>query len=377
MGTSGHPGPDTRKATQVTSSALRLEVVTDPEAFYEYSESENLGDGLPLVPPTEPRVDAMLATVDRAADDVVAVLDPRGGIGTVEAIAANAVMAGCRPDYFPAVLAAVEAAADPVFCLGEMSVNSNPITPLLVVNGPARDALGINYQSQCFGSAGRANATIGRALRLVMINIGGAIPSLVSKSVHGSPMRYTMCIGEWDERNPWAPQHVQRGFNASESCITALSANSFLEIGDIWSQTGDSYLSSIARSMRTTAGSWIIVGCSPMNIIINGNWADIMFRDGFTDLAEVKQVLWERSQVHLSEFSPEIQKALVEGTVKSPQGALDHNCILPGDMVPMTDSPDNFNIIVAGGAAGMHGIVCHGWAFERPSTRSFKLAAPA
>ncbi|MDF3310609.1 hypothetical protein ACFTZB_33570 [Rhodococcus sp. NPDC057014] len=358
----------------MTSAVLRLPSDATAESFYEFAEKENLGDGFPLIPPTPERVEAMLKTVDRPSDEVIGVLSPRGGVATVEAIAANAVMAGCRPDYFPAVLAAVEAAADPVFRLGDMAVNSNPITPLLVVNGPARDALGINYQFQCFGIGGRANATIGRALRLVMINIAGSIPSVVSKSVHGSPMRYTMCIGEWDERNPWGPLHVQRGFDSQENCVTALSANSFLEIGDIWSQTGESYLNSIATSMRTTAGSWIIVGCSPMTVIINGNWADIMYRDGFTNLADVRQFLWERSQVPLSEFSKEVQKELIEGTVNSPQGKTDQSHILPGNMVPMTNTPDNFNIVVAGGSAGLHGIVCHGWAFERPATRSFKLA---
>lgn len=352
---------------------LRAPIQDTPESFYEFAEAENLGDGFPLIPPTPSRVEAMLATVDRSPDEVIAVLSPREGNATVEAIAANAVMAGCRTEYFPAVLAAVEAASDPAVRLGDMAVNSNPITPLLVFNGPARDRLGINYQFQCFGIGGRANATIGRALRLVMINIAGSIPSLVSKSVHGSPMRYTMAIGEWDERNPWGPLHTQRGFKAEENCVTALSANSFLEIGDIWSQTGVSFLRSIARSMRTTAGSWIIVGSSPMTVILNGNWADIIYRDGFTDIQEVKQYLWENSQVHLSEFSDEIQAALRKGRIRKPDGLTDRNYILPGDMVPMTDTPDNFNIVVAGGSAGLHGVVCHGWAMERPATRSFTL----
>ena len=360
--------------TPVTTVPARLEIHGSPDSFDDYAEAESLGDGLPLVPPTVERVEAMLATVDRRPDEVIATLMPRGADATVEAIAANAVMAGCRPAYFPAVLAAVEAASDPAFRLGDMAVNSNPITPLLVFNGPARDALGINYQFQCFGPGGRANATIGRALRLVMINIAGAIPSVVSKSVHGSPGRYSLCIGEWDERNPWGPLHVQRGLAAEDSAVTALSANSFLEIGDIWSRAGSSFLLSIARSLRTTAGSWIIVGCSPMTIVLNGNWADVIYRDGFTELADVREFLWRESQMPLGEFAPEIQETLAERTVNSPLGPTDRSLVLPGDMVPMTDSPDNFNIVVAGGESGLHAVVCHGWAFERPVTRSFNLA---
>ena len=355
----------------MTSSLLQVDDA--PDGFADFADRERLGDGLPMVPPTPERVEAMLGTVDRSPDEVIGILHPRRGIATVRAIAANAVMAGCRPDYFPAVLAAVEAASDPVVRLNDMAVNSNPITPFLVVNGPARDILGLNYEFQCFGIGGRANATIGRALRLVMINIAGSIPGLVSKSVHGSPMRYTMCIGEWDERNPWGPLHVQRGFRAEENAVTALSANSFVEVGDIWSRAGESLLTSIARTMRATAGSWIIVGCSPMTVVLNGNWAEVIHRDGFTELSSVKEFLWEKSQVHLSEFTPEIQAAFEEETVKSPEGATGKNYVLAGDMVPMTNDPENFNIVVAGGSSGLHSVVCHGWAFERPATRTFTL----
>ncbi|MFC9359872.1 hypothetical protein ACFTZB_25305 [Rhodococcus sp. NPDC057014] len=358
----------------MTTQLLSLTGDGSPESFYEFSEQANLGDGLPLIPPTIERVDAMLATVDRARDENIGTLGPRGGLATVEAIAANAVMAGCSSDYFPAVLAAVEAAADPAVRLEDMGVNTNPITPFLVINGPARDALGVNYRAQCFGIGGRANATIGRALRLVMINIAGSLPSIVSKSTHGSPMRYTMCIGEWDERNPWGPLHVQRGFDRNENCVTVLSANSFVEVGDPWSFSAESFLMAIANSMKATSGSWLTVGTAPMTVVLNANWADIIYRAGYNDLSDVKQYLWEHSQVHLSEFAKEWQEKLSEGSRLTADGSPSgEGYLLCGDMVPMTSKPENFNIIVAGGETGIHAIVCHGWAFERPATRAFTL----
>ena len=176
------------------------------EGFFE----RGVTDGLPVVPPTRTRVDAMLAATPRDRHHVVAEVPPNMGRATVEKIAVNAVMAGCRPDYFPVVLAIVEAACDPVFNLHGQSGTTNAASPLIIVNGPIRQRLGVNCAGGVFGPGYRANATIGRALRLIMINLGGTRAGQISMSTMGHPGRYTYCIGEYEEASPWEPLHAER-----------------------------------------------------------------------------------------------------------------------------------------------------------------------
>ena len=165
-------------------------------------------DGLPVVPPTRERVARMLSGTSRDRTDLVGEVAPNYGRATVEKIAVNAVMAGCRPEYLSVVLAAVEAACDPAFNLHGMSTSTHFSAPLILVNGPIRPRIGLNCSFGVFGPGFRANATIGRALRLVMINIGGVRPGETSMSTFGHPGRYTYCIGEHEEETPWTPYHV-------------------------------------------------------------------------------------------------------------------------------------------------------------------------
>src|ERR671931_118919 len=157
-------------------------------------------DGLPVVPPTRARVDRAIEASGRAADELIALVPPNFGRATVEKIAINAVMAGCRPEYLPVVIAAVDAVCDDRFNLHGVSATTNSTAQLIVVNGPIRAALDINCGANLFGPGWRANATIGRALRLVCLNVGGAVPGVVSMSCFAHPGRYTYCIGEWEEQ---------------------------------------------------------------------------------------------------------------------------------------------------------------------------------
>src|SRR5438034_398552 len=168
-------------------------------------------DGLPVVPPTRERVERMLHATKRSRETLVAEVPPNFGRATVEKLAVNAVMAGCRPEYFLVVLAVVEAACDPRFNLHGQSGTTNATSPLIIINGPLRSQLGVNCAAGVFGPGFRANATIGRALRLVMINLGGTRAGEISMSTLGHPGRYTYCIGEHEEVSPWEPLHVERG----------------------------------------------------------------------------------------------------------------------------------------------------------------------
>src|SRR3989449_6200842 len=205
-------------------------------------------DGLPFVPPTRERVERMLAETTRAREALVAGVPPSSGRATVEKLAINAVMAGCRPDYFAVVLAVVEAACDPVFNLHGQSGTTNATSPLIVVNGPVRQRLGVNCAAGVFGPGYRANATIGRALRLIMINVGGTRAGQISMSTMGHPGRYTYCIGEYEEASPWEPLHVERGFAASDSTVTLFSGESPFMINDHLSRVASQLVASLGWS---------------------------------------------------------------------------------------------------------------------------------
>ena len=170
-----------------------------PEALYAFLAEREWGDGLPVVAPTEERVGAMLAGLD--PDEVLAVLPPRGGSATRRAVAVNAVMAGCKPEYLPVVLAAVEAALMPEFCMHGLLCTTYFSGPLVIVNGPVACAIGMNSAENALGQGNRANATIGRALQLVIRNVGGGVPGGIDRATFGNPGKYSFCFAE-DESDP-------------------------------------------------------------------------------------------------------------------------------------------------------------------------------
>jgi len=181
-------------------------------------------DGLPVVPPTAERVGATVAASGRGGDELIGLVAPANGRATVERVAVNAVMAGCRPEYIPVVIAAVSAICDPEFSLVGVSGTTDAVTPLVIVNGPIRRALDVNCAASVFGAGFRANATIGRAVRLVWVNVGGARPGVISMSTFGQPGRYSYCIGEHEEASPWEPLSVEHGFAAADSTVAVLAA---------------------------------------------------------------------------------------------------------------------------------------------------------
>ena len=174
------------------------------EAINDYFYEQGWTDGLPIVPPTRERVDKMLAGMAwRDADELIAVIPPAMGQATLTKIATNCVMAGCRPEYLPVVVAAIEAVSEPAYGLAHRQTTTHAGAPLVIVNGPIVRQLRINYGTGVFGPGWRANATIGRALRLNLVNLGGAIPGEVDFCQHAHPGKYTYCIAEHEAANPW------------------------------------------------------------------------------------------------------------------------------------------------------------------------------
>ena len=211
-------------------AATDATVMDDPiEQLYE----QGVTDGFPVVPPTRARVDRMLAgAADRAPDELIGTIGPCYGEATVEKVAINAVMAGCKPDYFPVVLAGVEGLCDERLCTHGLSVTLFSAAPWAIINGPVRLQVGLNCGHNALGHGFRANATIGRALRLVIMNIGGARPHELTKATMGQPGQYSAIIAENEEESPWEPFHVERGFSEDDSAITLFAGGSPQQISD-------------------------------------------------------------------------------------------------------------------------------------------------
>jgi hypothetical protein len=319
----------------MTQSQTQLEGASVADLLtrsYEHAYEQGWTDGLPIIPATPEAVAKFVAASGRKADELIALLPPRKGRATVEVIAVNAIMAGCRPEYMPVVIAAVEGVSDPKYPLELMQVTTNPMTPFLLVNGPVRDKLEINYGTGCLGPGWRANATIGRALRLTLINAGGALPGVYSKTSFGSPLRYSYICGENEEENPWTPFHVDRGFKREDSTVTAFKASNFCNISGGEGVGAEEILRQIATNMPPMYG-----GGDGVLLLLGVNHTQCLFEAGLTK-RDVQQRLWELARLPISHFAETFsstERAHGRGDDKS---------------VWRASSPDEIYIAVAGGA---------------------------
>jgi hypothetical protein len=326
-------------------------------------------DGLPVVPPSRARVDAMLAATERPRDELVAQVPPNFGRATVEKLAVNAVMAGCRPEYFPVVLAVVEAACDPVFNLHGQSGTTNAASPLIIINGPVRQALEVNCAAGVFGPGYRANATIGRALRLVMINLGGTRAGQISMSTMGHPGRYTYCIGEYEEASPWEPLSVERGFAATDSTVTLLSGEGPFTINDHLSRSASQLAASLGWS---AAGIW-----NHKSFPLYGHTLFVIGPEHARTLGEER---WSKQDFR--RFLYETIRRPARDLLPGPDGAETGRLkdLLDGrtgeDRIPKFPSLEEIVVVVAGGTAGRFSAVVPGWMGgelgSRPVTRAIR-----
>src|SRR5262245_21719514 len=212
------------RAHATSARASRLDLPGTVGHIHDYFDQPGWTDGLPIIPPTEDLVSSMLEASPAPAEQVLGQLPPRNGTVSVEKVAINAVMAGCRPSYFPVVLAAVKAVLQPQFNAGAITTTTGGAAPVVVVSGPITGRTGIHSGTAVLGSGHRANATIGRALRLTIHNLGGATADTMEKSTHGWPGKYTMCFAENAERNPWEPLHIELGFAPDVSVVVVVAA---------------------------------------------------------------------------------------------------------------------------------------------------------
>jgi hypothetical protein len=299
-------------------------------------------DGLPIVPPTDDAVAAVLRYTDRSPREVVAVLPPRQGEATVERLAINTVMAGCKPEYFPVIVAAIEALADPAFNLDSIQATTHPVAPILIVNGPIGRELSINSGYNAFGQGFRANVTIGRAVRLILMNLGGGLPGTGDRSTQGSPAKIAYCVAENEEANPWEPLHVEAGFPLETSTVTVNGCEGPHNIQDHYSYTGLGVLKVIAGSMGQ-AGSNNLLGAGTPLLSLGPEHAATIARDGYSK-KQVKEFIFEHGRYPLRLLGDEYRHYLME-----------RRKITNTDdtMVPIVKRPEDILIIVAGGA-GKH-----------------------
>ncbi len=319
------------------------------EDIYQRYIDEGWSDGLPMMPPTDEAVMEMLRFTDRSAEELMAALPPNRTDLTVAAVAVNAVMAGCRPEYFPVVLAAIEAIAEPDFNLYGIQATTNPVAVMIMVNGPIAGELAFNGAGNCLGPGVRANATVGRAVRLAMINIGGSAPQTMDKSTAGSPGKYTMCIAENEDMSPWEPYHVERGFEPEVSTVSAFSTTGTQNILDLASRSAWGILRTFASSCATVGHQNVQLGGGP-TLMLCPEHADILAADGFSK-DDVRRALYETSRVRVEDFPPETLKGMVRHRRARYFGS-EH----PKAGIPLADSPEEIQIIVAGGP-GPHSIV--------------------
>jgi hypothetical protein len=299
----------------------------------------------------------MLAGTRRDPQEVIAVMPPNMGEATVEKIAINAVMAGCRPEYLPVVLTAVEAICTDAYNIHGVMATTMGASPVIVVNGPIRHRLGMNMKLGALGQGNRANATIGRAVRLAVRNIGGAVPGGTERSTLGNPMKFTMCFAEWEERNPWQPLHVERGFAPDDSVVTVFTMTS----GPVLMVDQDS------RSAAQLAGSFGMCLESAFHpkahyatdalMVVCPEHVDTLMRDGYTK-ADLRARIQEVTARPIRELVADARSAVgFKEAVAARMSAEELERRLP-----KFRQDSDIHIVVAGSDAGKFSGAFHGWA---------------
>jgi hypothetical protein len=341
--------------------AALFEAPDDIEAINRLYCERKWSDGLPVIPPTIERVQRMLGETRRPPGEIVASVAPGFGAATVERIAINAVMAGCEPSYLPAVIAAVEAAAAPEFNLQGMQATTNSVAVWVIVSGPAARKLGVNGTFNCLGQGTHANATIGRALHLVMQNVGGALPGAMDRATHGQPGKYSFCCAENDEANPWEPLHVERGFGKEASTVTVVGAEGTMNM-NTHTKDANELVRVFAETMQHPPSNEYSHGGEPW-LILSPEHAEIFKAAGMSK-ADVKRELWDRSRMPAGRMT---EKDLLRVTASR---AKELGTIRPDTLLPIAENSRDIGIIVAGGP-GTHSVYVPCFGNSRAVTREF------
>jgi hypothetical protein len=323
-------------------------------------------DGIPLIPPTRAKVQSMIAATGRDGDDVVGLFAPGFGVGTVEKIAANAVMAGCRPEQMPVIMAMVDCVLDPSIGLRTFAMSTGPQAPIVLVSGPIADEIGMNHGVCALGpgSVSEVNVAIGRALRLIMMNVGLSYPGISDMDTIGTPMKFSACVAENEDRTPWAPWRMQQGFAAGQSTVTVNVPYGMTEFFDFQNSEPDKLIETWATLTSQacgtpSAGAWLIKKDAPLEAgyPFHGKFSNLLlmapdhasvFGDAGWTPDDIKHAIHRATKIPF-------QKLMLN---QSPEAFVaSHPELLwlldaPDTPVTVNPSPDCFEFFVVGASAG-------------------------
>lgn len=337
--------------------ASRIYQAEDLEAAVDYCYQQKWTDGLPVIPPTRNAIERIINYLGRDPRDVVGVIAPRNGVATIEKIAINCVMAGCLPEYVPVVIAAMEAMLEERFNLNGVQTTTHCCAPLVMVSGPVVAQLGFNTKEGAFGHGCRAAAAIGRAVRLILWNIGGGYPGEPCKTTHGHPGYYSFCIAEDQQTNPWEPMHVERGFAVDDSVVTvtATEAPHLIGTGAGYSPSDD-VLYMLADTIRTL-GSPNVTG-GDLVLILGPMAAKNLANAGLSKL-DVKKELMRLATRPVREVKR--RRSIAESHPLHWTKVADRND--DDALVPFIRSLENLVMLVTGGwgSGGAFCSLCPGW----------------
>ena len=331
----------------------------DDAALQDFCLANDWGDGLPVVAPTDAAVARMLVGTRRTAHDEIARVAPGFGGATVEAVAVNAVLAGCAPEYLPVLIAAVEAMTDAAFNLQAVQATTNPAAVWVIVNGPIATRLGINSGANCLGPGARANATIGRAIRLVLQNIGGARGGDMDRATHGQPGKYTFCCAENAADSPWPPLHTDRGLPPDTDAVTVVAAEGTMNMNS-HAKDATELLRVFADTIIHPPSNEYTHGGEPW-LLLSPEHARVLSEAGL-DKDAVRSRLWEATRMPAGRMSgPDRARAVISR--KDELGDIG-----PDTLLPIARAPADIRLLVAGGP-GTHSVYVPGFGNSRAVTR--------
>ncbi|MCY4366446.1 MAG: hypothetical protein OXE17_09515 [Chloroflexi bacterium] len=343
----------------------RVEVEASFDAIQDYYEQQGWTDGLPVVPATEDLVRKMLLPYGQDPSTSLGVVQPRNARVTLEKVAINAVMAGCKPEHFPVVVAAVKAAMQPDFNIAGVQATTGGAAPVVIVNGPIARELEINGDSGCFGPGYRANASIGRALRLFVRNVAGLIPGEMDKATLALPARYTFCFAENEARSPWEPLHVEMGLDPSASMVTLMGMRGMYTIMESTSPTGIQVLRTLVGSLRTIGVSnYYQTGTgAQLALVLCPEHAAEIHASGLSR-QDVREYIFQNARMPLRR----LEGIAHYGNRNWPKWIDESD---PDAMIPIVGSADDVLVVVAGGD-GRHSAWLAGWGVTRRTTEEIE-----
>lgn len=322
--------------------------IAEYDDVYEFMFERGITDGLPLVPPTRDRVERMLAATDRLPSELIGKIPPNYAHATVEKIAINAVAAGAKPEYLPVIIAAIEAAAGGRFPLHGAIASTDGIAPMMIVNGPIREQIGMNWGLNALGQGNRANMTLGRALRLVLRNVGGAREGEIDQTVQGGAHKFTLTFAEYEDASPWPPLHVEHGYEPDDSVVTLLPVIGGPRLCiDEYSRSARALVGSLAMGVQRIFSPNGQIG--PSMLVVSPEHADVYRRDGWSK-DDIREAIMELSALPIRErlATDKVGGGITESTMR-------REGIGPDDLdLPMSkvSDPSHIQFAVAGATAG-------------------------